>query len=65
MSKSERLQALEDEVQRLRGRCSELEERESARKDKEAAMALKLVQHHQATVAMRKKLEGWCCWIIL
>ena len=63
-SKSERLQALEDEVERLRGRCSELEGREATRKDEEAAMALKLVQHHQATVTMRKKLEGWCRWLI-
>ena len=57
-AKSKRIRTLEAELERLHGRCAELEGREAAKKDEGAAAVLKLVQHHQATVALRQKLEG-------
>ena len=57
-TKSKRIRTLEAELERLQGRCAELEGREAAKKGEETAAVLKLVQHHQATVALRQKLEG-------
>ena len=57
-AKTQRLRHLETEIERLWSRCAELEDREASTRGHEIAMAEKLEQHHQATVVLRRKLEG-------